>query len=251
MKLKILRYAAGRDDRIVSAYEEVTFANEHAGYYLAAKHEYGNSDWDEMHLVERIGKVCFFYGAVSRMQLCFELFDRIAKEAHHLQAAMQQRMKENRWIPLPYIAVYEAFGWDTRPLITYRTEFRQRQEAKDKERRRQQEEREALKRREREHREQMLLEDATRRFMVGEMIEAEHFIGLCHREHIVIHPRTCRQLRTRILEISKTQARYRKDFKGQAAPQLEGYFKLAERLSDVLEKQGDYCRNEICICNQI
>ncbi|MCM1301506.1 MAG: hypothetical protein NC226_07280 [Bacteroides cellulosilyticus] len=132
MKLKILRYAAGRDDRIVSAYEEVTFANEHAGYYLASKNEYGNSEWDEMHVVERIGKVCFFYGSVSRMQLRPELFDRIAKEARHLQAAMQQRMKENCWIPLPYVAAYEALGWDTRPLTTFRTEFRQRQEAQNR-----------------------------------------------------------------------------------------------------------------------
>lgn len=131
MKLKILRYATGRDDRIVSGYEDVTFANEHAGYYLASKNEYGNSEWDEMHVVERIGKVCFFYESVSRMQLCPELFDRIAKEARHLQAAMQQRMKENRWIPLPYVAAYEALGWDTRPLTAFRTEFRQCQEAKN------------------------------------------------------------------------------------------------------------------------
>ncbi len=239
MKLKILRYAAGRDDRIVSVYEEVTFANEHAGYYLATKNEYGNTEWDEMHLVERIGKVCFFYGSVSRMQLCFELFDRIAKEARHLQVAMQQRMKENRWIPLPYIAVYEAFGWDTGPIIAYRTEFRQRQEAKDKERRRQQEEREALKRREQEHRERMLLEDAARRFIAGELIEAEHFIGLCHREHIVVHPRTKHQLRTRIFKVSKTQISYRRGFKGQAAPRIEGCFKLTEQLNAMLECTGN------------
>ena len=37
MQVKLLRQAAGRDDRIVAVYEDVTFLNEHVGWYLIIK----------------------------------------------------------------------------------------------------------------------------------------------------------------------------------------------------------------------
>ena len=44
MQVKLLRQAAGRDDRIVAVYEDVTFLNEHVGWYLIIKDRFCEED---------------------------------------------------------------------------------------------------------------------------------------------------------------------------------------------------------------
>ena len=44
----------------------------------------------------------------------------VRAEARNLRAAMQERIAQEQWIPLPYVVAYEALGWDARPLKEHR-----------------------------------------------------------------------------------------------------------------------------------
>ena len=65
MQVKLLRQAAGRDDRIVAVYEDVTFLNEHVGWYLIIKDRFCEED-DIVVVVLRVGDVCFAAGSMFR-----------------------------------------------------------------------------------------------------------------------------------------------------------------------------------------
>ena len=134
MKTKVLHYAAGRDDKIVATYKDVTFISRYVGWYVAAKDE-RHEAWDNIAIVERIDGVCFAAEFLSRNAA----FDKehlaaATTEAQNLRAAMQGRIARKQWIPLPYIAAYEALGWDARPLKEHRAYMRELHEAGTKER---------------------------------------------------------------------------------------------------------------------
>ena len=59
MLTKILRYAVGRDDKIVSAYEDVTFGNEYMDWYVDTLHDRGNWVWNVLTVVELAFVACF------------------------------------------------------------------------------------------------------------------------------------------------------------------------------------------------
>ena len=63
MQVKLLRQAAGRDDRIVAVYEDVTFLNEHVGWYPIIKDRFCEED-DIVVVVLRVGDV-------SQREVCF------------------------------------------------------------------------------------------------------------------------------------------------------------------------------------
>ena len=65
MQVKLLRQAAGRDDRIVAAYEDVTFLNEHVGWYPIIKDRFRKAN-DIVVVVLRVGDVCFEAGSMFR-----------------------------------------------------------------------------------------------------------------------------------------------------------------------------------------
>lgn len=133
MKVKILRYAAGRDDKIVSAFEDVTFENEYTGWYVDCPSDDGCHNWDNIGVIEKVGSVLFVATFVSRNALTPVLFKAVAEEAQNLRAAMQRRMSSGKWIPLPYIAAYEALGWDSRPLKCHREHIRKERMKKEEE----------------------------------------------------------------------------------------------------------------------
>lgn len=133
MKVKILRYAAGRDDKIVSVHEDVTFENDYVGWYVDCPDERGHHGWDNIAVIERVGAVCFIACFVSRNALTADVFHAVTDEAQHLQAAMQQRMASGQWIPLTYVAAYEALGWDSRPLRCHRENIRRKRQMREQE----------------------------------------------------------------------------------------------------------------------
>ena len=65
MQVKLLRQAAGRDDWIVAAYEDVTFLNEHVGWYPIIKDRFRKAN-DIVVVVLRVGDVCFEAGSMFR-----------------------------------------------------------------------------------------------------------------------------------------------------------------------------------------
>ena len=125
MQVKLLRQAAGRDDRIVAAYEDVTFLNEHVGWYPIIKDRFRKAN-DIVVVVLRVGDVCFEAGSMFRRgMLRKEYIEARTAEARNLRAAVQRRMASCQWIPSSYVAAYEALGWDARPLKGHRTRMRE------------------------------------------------------------------------------------------------------------------------------
>lgn len=105
MRMKILRYAAGRDDKIVSAYEDVTFENERMGWSVDMLHDSDNRVWDILAVVEQIGEVAFV--------ACFRLCDKalqpgflraVTDEMQHSWKRMQECIGRGIWISRPYVA---------------------------------------------------------------------------------------------------------------------------------------------------
>lgn len=133
MKTRVLHYATGRDDKVIATYKDVTFINRYVGWYVDAKDE-RHENWDNIAIVERVDGICFVAEFLSRNAA----FDKqhlaaVAAEARNLRAAMQVRIAQKQWIPLPYVAAYEALGWDARPLKEHRDQMRRLREAADQE----------------------------------------------------------------------------------------------------------------------
>lgn len=93
MRVKLLRQAAGRDDRIVAAYEDVTFLNEHVGWYPIIKDRFRKAN-DIVVIILRVGDVCFEAGSMFRRgMLRKEYIEARTAEARNLRAAVQRRME--------------------------------------------------------------------------------------------------------------------------------------------------------------
>ena len=134
MQVKLLRQAAGRDDWIVAAYEDVTFLNEHVGWYPIIKDRFRKAN-DIVVVVLRVGDVCFEAGSMFRRgMLRKEYIEARTAEARNLRAAVQRRMENRQWIPSSYVAAFEALGWDARPLKGHRAHMRELYAAEDRRR---------------------------------------------------------------------------------------------------------------------
>ena len=134
MQVKLLRQAAGRDDRIVAAYEDVTFLNEHVGWYPIIKDRFRKAN-DIVVVVLRVGDVLFRSRKyVSQRNAPQGYIEARTAEARNLRAAVQRRMASCQWIPSSYVAAYEALGWDARPLKGHRTRMRELYAAEDRRR---------------------------------------------------------------------------------------------------------------------
>lgn len=235
MKTKVLHYAAGRDDRIVATYKDVTFIDRHVGWYVEEKDERCDK-WDNIAIVERIDGVCFVAEFLSRNAV----FDKehlaaVGAEARNLRAAMQERIARRQWIPLPYVAAYEALGWDARPLKEHRARLVEQREAENREQQRLLNEREARQQRNEEHAWHAALRRAEEGFRGGEFIGAELFIGLCSECGIEIHPRTLGTLRKRIVRVSRTHIQCKGCGRGTRTPSVNGCSRLIEQLKERLQ----------------
>lgn len=234
MKTKVLHYAAGRDDRIVATYKNVTFIDRQVGWYVECKDEQHEA-WDNIAIVERVDGICFVAEHLSRNAA----FDKehlaaVAAEARNLRAAMQERIARRQWIPLPYVAVYEALGWDVRPLKEHRAYMQTLREAEIRERERLLREREEHRRQAEERERHAALRRGEKEFRDGKFIASELFIGLCIEHGIAIHPRTLGTLRKRIARVSRTHVQCKGCGRGTRPPSVNGCSVLIEQLATAL-----------------
>ncbi|WP_418662607.1 hypothetical protein [Alistipes putredinis] len=235
MQVKLLRQAAGRDDRIVAAYEDVTFLNEHVGWYLIIKDRFREED-DIVVVVLRVGDVCFSAGSMFRRgMLRKEYIEARTAEARNLRAAVQRRMESRQWIPSSYVAAYEALGWDARPLKGHRARMRELYAAEDRRREQVRIEREKRRQRQEEARLRTSLKRAEAIFRDGGFVETELFIALCGKYGINIHPRTLGMLQKRIADLSRTQIHCKGVSRGIRTPSLRGCRELIDRLAEKLK----------------
>ncbi len=235
MKTRVLHYATERDDQIVAAYKDVTFINRYVGWYVDAKDE-RHENWDNIAIVERVDGICF----VAEFLSGNAAFDKqhlaaVAVEARNLRAAMQVRITQKQWIPLPYVAAYEALGWDARPLKEYRAYMRALRTTETRERQRLLCEREEPRRQAEEREQQEALLRVEKAFRDGDFIASELFIGLCGKYGIAIHPRTLGTLRRRIEGLSRRHIRCKGEGRGTRTPSLDGCSRLIDQLTEKLQ----------------
>ena len=91
-------------------------------------------------------------------------------------------------------------------------------------------------RKEEQQREQLRL--AGTRFLAGEYISSENFIGLCKFKRIPIPLRTHGTLCRSVTELSRNSIRHRRT-KGKANPKLDGCFAVVEALYEKLSETMD------------
>ena len=233
MKLRVLHYATGRDDKVIATNKDVTFINRYVGWYVDAKDE-RHENRDNIAIVERVDGICFVAEFLSRNAA----FDKehlaaVATEALNLRAAMQERIAQKQWIPLTYVAAYEALGWNARPLKEHRAYMRALRTAETRERQRLLCERERRRRQAEERERQEALLRAEKAFRDGDFIASEFFIGLCGKYGIKIHPRTLGTLRKRIAQVSPTRIQCKNSY--VRTPSADGCSGLIDRLTKELQ----------------
>ena len=215
--------------------------------------EHGHIEWDSIALVERIGEVCFVADIRSRNRAFdAEYIRQLSKETLHLQTSMQQRMAALQWIPLPYVAAYEALGWDARPLVAHRKHWagmpgrlwrtvnisrayesrngwlndNSRPSSSDL----------RIWRRKIAGRNNY---EMPKRISAQDDLSTPIFFwdsALCSTSGFI--PRTLGTLRRWVLQLSTSQIRFRKSSKGQRKPRLDGCFEVVTTLTAALQSAG-------------
>lgn len=236
MRIKILRYAAGRDDRIVSAFENVVFETPQAGWYVESRAGADQCGMDTIALVERVGEVAFVVDVRGRNTLMLNHIRAVADEALHLRQRMQERIDRGAWIPLPYVAAFEALGWDTAPFVAYREKVLRKWEGMKRSYRKRQERVAEQRLREEQVRWQCQLLQGETDFRAGRFVGVEVFLGMCAKHKVYLHPRTVGVLRRDIYELSVTHI---VEKAGLRSLRLDVCFEAIRRLEGKLTGAGD------------
>lgn len=226
MKTKFLRYSLSKLNQVVRHYAELEKVGEGVYIYLKNKDRYREAD-DQIGIVLQLDNVFFEYGVYSRR---FLVGQNVAEAGAQFLAAFHQiverTMQEERHLQLLFVRIYEELGLDAGPLIRYREGYRERMRQKNEERQRLKEE----ERRQAEEQRQERLKEAGEKFLAGEFIPCEEFIGLCQQLQIPIPLRTHGTLRRSVTELShRAGIRYMR-MKGQRSPKLNGCFALVRAL---------------------
>lgn len=175
MKTRFLRYSLSKLNQVVRHYAELEKVGEGVYTYLKSKDQYREAD-DQIGIVLQLDNVFFEYGVYSRR---FLVGQNVAEAGAQFLAAFHQiverTMQEERHLQLLFVRIYEELGLDAEPLIRYREGYRECLRQKDEEKKRIEEE----KRRQAEDRKQERLKEAEEKFVAGEFVSREEFIGLC------------------------------------------------------------------------
>lgn len=233
-KTKLLRYSHSKLNQVVWHYAELEKVGDGVYTYLLQKNQYREED-DMIAIVLQLENVFFEQGAYSRRHLSGKNVTAAGTEfLANFHRNIELTMQEGRHLQLLFVRIYEELGRDATPLIRYREEhqLRLQQEAEERERRKEDQRRQAEEQ-QREH-----LRQAGNRYLAGEFISCEDFIGLCKFEQIPIPLRTHGTLHRSVSELSRNSIRYRCT-KGKASPKLDGCFSLVEALYEKLSKTTD------------
>ena len=226
MKTKLLRYSLSKLNQVVQHYAELEKVGEGVYTYLKSKDPYREED-DQIGIVLRLDNVFFEYGTYRRRFLAGQ---NVAEAGAQFLAAFHQiverTIQEERHLQLLFVRIYEELGLDAERLIRYREERRERMRQKDEEEKRDRDEQ----RRQAEEQQQERLKEAGDKFVAGEFISCEEFIGLCKLLQVPISLRTHGTLNRSVTELShQAGIRYTR-MKGQRSPKLNGCFALVSAL---------------------
>lgn len=202
--------------------------------YLQQKDQYREED-DMIAIVLQLEDVFFEYGTYSHRFLADKDVAAAGAEVlKNFHRTIEQIMQDGRYLQLLFVRIYEELGLDAAPLLRYRKErqLRLQQEDEERERRNEEQRRQA----EEQQREQLRL--AGNRFLAGEYISSENFIGLCKLKLISIPLRTHGTLHRSVTELSRNSIRHSRTKSG-ANPKLDGCFAMVETLYEKLSETMD------------
>ena len=231
---EFLCYSRSNPNQVVWHYAELGKVGEGVYTYLQQKDQYREED-DMIAIVLQLEDVFFEYGTYSRRFLADKDVAAAGAEVlKNFHRTIEQTMQEGRHLQLLLVRIYEELGLDAAPLIRYREERRLRLQREDEERKRRKEEQ----RRQVEEQQREQLRLAGTRFLAGEYISSENFIGLCKFKRIPIPLRTHGTLSRSVIELSRNSIRHRRT-KGKANPKLDGCFAVVEALYEKLSETMD------------
>lgn len=233
MKTKFLRYSLSKLNQVVWHYAELEKVSDGVYTYLQSKDQYREQD-DLIAIVLQLKNVFFEYGAYSRRILAGQ---NIAEAGTQFLTAfhqiVEQTMQEGRHLQLLFVRIYEELGLDAEHLIRYREEHRERMRQKDEEKKHYRDEQ----RRQTEKQQQERLRKAGEKFVAGEFISCEDFIGLCKQLQVPVALRTHGTLRRSVVELSLNSIGYTR-MSGKCGPKLDGCFALVRVLHAKLTEKS-------------
>lgn len=234
MKTKFLRYSLSKFNQVVRHYAELEKVSESVYTYLKCKDPHREED-DQIGIVLRLDNVFFEYGTYSRRFLTGQnIADAGAQFLAAFHRIIEQTMQEERHLQLLFVRIYEELGLDAETLIRYREEYRERMRQKNEEKKRIEEE----KLQQAEERKQKRLKEAKEKFVAGEFISCEDFIGLCKLLQVPVSLRTHGTLSRSVTELSYTTGIRYSRMKGQRSPKLNGCFALVRALHAKLTEKS-------------
>ena len=231
---EFLCYSRSNPNQVVWHYAELGKVGEGVYTYLQQKDQYREED-DMIAIVLQLEDVFFEYGTYSRRFLADKDVAAAGAEVlKNFHRTIEQTMQEGRHLQLLLVRIYEELGLDAAPLIRYREgrQLRLQREDEERKRRKEQQRRQA----EEQQREQLRL--AGTRFLAGEYISSENFIGLCKFKRIPIPLRTHGTLSRSVIELSRDSICH-SHTKSGAKPKLDGCFAMAEALYEKLSETMD------------
>lgn len=233
MKTKFLRYSLSKLNQVVRHYAELEKVGEGVYTYLKSKDPYHEED-DQIGIVLQLDNVFFEYAAYSRRVLAGQ---NVAEAGVQFLAVFHQIVErttqEGRHLQLLFVRIYEELGLDAEHLIRYREEHRERMRQKDEEKKHYRVEQ----RRQTEKQQQERLRKAGEKFVAGEFIPCEDFIGLCKQLQVPIALRTHGTLRRCVEELSLKSISYTR-MRGKSGPKLDGCFALVKTLHGKLTEKS-------------
>lgn len=236
MKTKVLKYDF-TGNKVVTGYMELQPLSGNIYTALAQKNEYGNTGEDVLYVVFKVNDTCFVYHRTYRSAIERESYrSDIAECCKNWVRIVLEAARQQKYIRLLEIRVFEEAGLDTAPLLQSRQAALKRKEEEAQERER----KAAEKKKRREIEWQQKLDSCKRRFLSGEPITGEEFLEIAKRDNFDIHIRTKGTFNSRVRQLSKSGGiRYSKP-RGSRTPDFSGchkaiaaYLKFLETISNL------------------
>lgn len=233
VKAKVLGYSQTNLNKVVALYTFLYKVNDHV--YLAEheKNKFNHSEDDLFAFVLKVKNVFVRSDILSRKSI--ENTPGIVEMANEAAVNyidnIKSRVGEKKHVLLLHIKVFEALGFDTKPLWDARHEFeRLKQEKKGFEEEQRKERQIESRQKEKER-----LEGAKQNFLNNEYIDVRDFLSLCKNDGIEIHIRTKGTFNNYVNQVNIDRA-IRYSCKKGKKPNLSGCFDAIGRYKDFLTK---------------
>lgn len=221
MKTKVLKYDF-TGNKIVTGYMELHPLRENIYTALAQKNEYGNTGEDVLYVVFKVNDTCFVYHRTYRSTVERENYlSDIAECCKNWIGNVLEAARQQKYIRLLEIRVFEEAGFDTTPLLQSRKAALKRKEEEARERERKATE----EKRRQETAQQLKLDKCKQRFLSGDLIAGNEFLEIAKRDNFDIHIRTKGTFNSRVKQLNRSGTiRYSKP-RGSRSPDFSGCHK--------------------------